>query len=197
MGKRKPDSRTASLVPVERIERQILVVRGQRVMLDSDLAAVYGVQTKLLVRAMKRNEARFPADFVFQLSDEEFEALRFQFGTSNVGRGGRRYAPYAFTEHGAVMLASVLNSPIAVQASIAVVRAFVRLREVLATNEGFRRKLDEIEARLSDHDEKLSVAFNAIRQLMDESEAGRRRKPPIGYITEGGRGAPSRKRRGR
>jgi hypothetical protein len=199
MAKAKENRQSTSLVPVERIERQILVVRGQRVMLDADLASVYGVATKALVRAMKRNADRFPSDFVFQLSSDEFEALRFQFGTSNTGRGGRRYAPYAFTEHGAVMLASVLNSPIAIQASIAVVRAFVRLRELLSTNEDFRRKLDEIENRLSDHDEKLGLAFDAIRQLMDESveqAAAERQRLPIGFQSEGKQATRKRRRHG-
>ena len=164
-------------------------------MLDSDLAALYGVATKMLVRAMKRNAARFPPDFVFRLTGKEFQALRYHIGTSKPGSGGRRYAPYAFTEHGAVMIATVLNSPVAVQASIAVVRAFVRLRELLSTNEQFRRKLDEIERKLSDHDDKIAVAFDAIRQLMDEPESEAPPRRRIGYESEGGREARAGGRR--
>ena len=116
-----------SIVPIERVQQAILMLRGQRVLLDSDLAEIYQVETKLLVRAVKRNVDRFPDDFMFQLSVEEMRNLRCQSGTSR-GHGGRRYRPYAFTEHGALMLASVLRSDVAVKASVLVVRAFVRLR---------------------------------------------------------------------
>ena len=193
MAKAKGKKSQTSMVPVERIERQILLVRGHKVMLDKDLAALYGVPTKSLIRAMKRNAARFPSDFVFQLTGNEFQVLRYQIGTSKSGSGGRRYSPYAFTEHGAVMIASLLNSPIAVAASIAVVRAFVRLRELLSTNEQFRRKLDDIERKLSDHDEKIAIAFDAIRQLMDKPESETPR-PRIGYESESKRQARAGRR---
>ena len=126
--------KTTAIVPVERIESRILLIRGHKMMLDSDLAELYRVSTKRLNEQVKRNKGRFPADFMFQLTVDETRALRSQFATSNRGRGGRRYRPFAFTEHGAVMLASVLNSPVAVQASIQVVREFVKLREMLGTH---------------------------------------------------------------
>ena len=125
-----------SLIPAERIERAILLIRGHKVLLDSDLAGLYDVETKSLVRAVKRNIERFPSDFMFQLAADEFDRLRCQFGTSNtgVGRGGRRYRPYAFTEQGVAMLSSVLRSPRAVAVNIEIMRAFVRLRQMLASH---------------------------------------------------------------
>lgn len=155
--------KTLAIVPVERIESRILLIRGHKVMLDSDLAELYRVSTKRLNEQVRRNRERFPEDFMFQLTPEETEALRSQFATSNRGRGGRRYRPYAFTEHGAVMLASVLNSPVAVQASIQVVRAFIRLREILATHKELARKLAELEQK---YDRQFKVVFDAIRELM-------------------------------
>ena len=127
-------------VPAERIVGSILILRGQRVLLDADLAALYGVETKTLVRAVQRNKARFPPDFMFQLSREEFENLRYQFGTSS-SWGGRRHHPYAFTEHGVAMLSSVLRSKRAVQVNIEIVRAFVRLREMLRPNAELAQKI--------------------------------------------------------
>jgi hypothetical protein len=192
MPAKKRGSRSTSLVPVERVQRSILVVRGYKVLLDRDLSEIYAVPVKQLNQAVRRNIDRFPPDFMFQLTWEESRGLRSQIVTLEPGKH-LRYRPFAFTEHGAVMLASVLNSPVAVQASIAVVRAFVRLRELLSSNEQFRRKLDDIEQRLSDHDEKLGVAFDAIRQLMDESEEAEagKGKPRIGYQTEAERQARS------
>jgi len=151
------------LIPTERIERVILLVRGDRVMLDSDLAELYGVETKALNRAVRRNSGRFPLDFMFQLTSEEAESLRCQTGTSNKGRGGRRYLPYAFTEHGALMLANVLSSERAAQTSVQVVRAFVRLRQMLASNAELSRKLASLEQK---YDAQFKVVFDAIRQLM-------------------------------
>jgi phage regulator Rha-like protein len=150
-------------------------MRGQKVMLDSDLAEIYQVETKMLNRAVKRNLARFPEDFMFQLTPEEAEPLRFQFGTSNTRRGGRRYLPYVFTEHGAVMLASVLNSSTAVAASIQVVRAFVRLRQMLSENAELSHRLDQLEKK---YDAQFKVVFDAIRQLMQPPAPKRR---PIGF----------------
>jgi hypothetical protein len=141
-------------------------------MLDSDLAVLYGVETKALNRAVKRNRDRFPVDFMFHLSAAEHGHLRCQIGTSNAGRGGRRYLPYVFTEHGAVMLASLLNSPVAVQASIQVVRAFVRLREVLATHRDLARKVEELER-------KVHRVFDVLRQLQEPAEKGIRER--IGF----------------
>lgn len=156
-------SENTSLIPMERIERAILVIRGERVMLDSDLAELYGVETKALNRAVRRNPGRFPLDFVFQLTAAEAHALRCQTGTSNKGRGGRRYLPYAFTEHGALMLANVLNSERAAQTSVMVVRAFVRLRQMLASNVELSRKLEALEKK---YDAQFKIVFDAIRQLM-------------------------------
>jgi len=122
---------SSSIIPLERIERRILLVRAQKVMLDADLAELYGVETKSLIRAVGRNASRFPVDFMFQLSDKKFRDSRYQIGTSNEGRGGRRYRPYAFTEQGVAMLSSVLRSPRAVEVNIAIMRAFVKLSEML------------------------------------------------------------------
>src|SRR5215218_2102098 len=121
-----------ALVPVERVESRILLIRGEKVILDTDLAELYGATTKRLNEQVRRNLDRFPADFMFQLTDEEFAILRSQFATSRSGWGGRRYPPFVFTEHGAIMAANVLNSPRAVAVSVTVVRAFVRLRQILA-----------------------------------------------------------------
>src|SRR5881398_1944602 len=129
------------------IERRIFLVRGQKVMLDTDLAELYRVPTKSLNLAVKRNADRFPEDFTFQLTDDEAAGLRFHFETSKRGRGGRRYLPYAFTEQGVAMLSSVLRSPRAVQVNIAIMRTFVRLREMLATNQKLRRKIEDMEKR--------------------------------------------------
>ena len=153
---------TTDLIPTERIEKAILFIRGQKVLLDHDLADLYGVETKMLVRALKRNLERFPEDFMFQLSKEEFDLLRCQFGTSS-SWGGRRYAPYAFTEQGVAMLSSILRSQRAVQVNIAIMRAFVRLREMLTSNKELARKLGELEKK---YDEQFRVVFEAIRQLM-------------------------------
>jgi len=163
-----------SLVPVERIEKAILLIRGQKVMLDGDLAALYGVETKMLVRAVKRNTNRFPTDFMFQLSKEEFDNLRFHFGTSS-DWGGRRYRPYAFTEQGVAMLSSVLHSPRAIQVNIEIMRAFIRLRQMLASHAELARKLDALEKK---YDAQFKQVFEAIRQLMIPPEPKRR---PIGF----------------
>ena len=150
------------------VESRIRVLRNQKVILDTDLAELYGVPVKRLNEQVKRNQERFPSDFMFQLSAEEQASLRSQFATSNLnqGRGGRRYAPYAFTEHGAIMAATVLNSERAVEMSVFVVRAFVRLREMLATNQQLAVKIDELESRLDIHDTSIQDLLEAIRELM-------------------------------
>jgi hypothetical protein len=177
-----------SLVPLEWVERTIFILRGRRVILDSDLAALYGVSVGIFNRAVKRNAARFPPDFVFQLTHEENEALRFQIGISNAGRGGRRYLPYAFTEHGAVMAASVLNSPKAAEMSVEVVRAFVRLRGFLASHRQLAAKLEELEKKIASHDKHIVTLFDAVRSLMATPEKPKRR---IGFQTQGkSRGLP-------
>ena len=153
---------TSNAIPPERIERRILLVRGHKVMLDAHLAELYEIETKMLTRAVRRNLERFPADFMFQLTAEESLDLRCQFGTSS-SWGGRRYRPYAFTEQGVAMLSSVLRSPRAVQVNIAIMRAFVKLRAMLATNHELARRLDDLESR---YDEQFRVVFDAIRELM-------------------------------
>ncbi len=176
----------------EAITLRIATVRGQRVIVDADLAALYGVETKRFNEAVKRNPAKFPADFMFTLSAEEFSALRSQFATSNdssPGRGGRRYAPRAVTEHGALMAATILNSPRAVEISIYVVRAFVRLRELATTYGDLAKRLDELEhkteALAMNHDtisrntrNQLKRVFDALRQLMTPPDPPKR---PIGF----------------
>jgi phage regulator Rha-like protein len=159
------------LIPLERIERAILLVRSEKVMLDSDLAEIYGVETKRLNEQVRRNLNRFPPDFMFRLTPKEAESLRSQFATSNTGRGGRRYLPYAFTEHGALMLANVLNSERATQTSVQIVRAFVRLRQLLSSNAELARKLESLEKK---YDTQFRVVFDAIRQLMTPEPPKRR-----------------------
>jgi len=165
---------------VERIDSMILTIRGQRVMLDSDLARIYGVTTGQLNQALKRNMDRFPSDFAFQVERKEFVDLISQSVISKIGRGGRQTLPWVFTEHGAIMLASVLSSPVAIDASVRVVRAFVYLREQLTANRELSKKFAELEKRLDSHDDSLAALFEAIRQLLEPvtSEPTRRE---IGY----------------
>jgi hypothetical protein len=162
---------------IDNVESAIYLIRGQRVMLDSDLAAIYAVTTKRLNEQLKRNRSRFPEDFAFQLTAEEFTNLKSQFATSSL-HGGKRKLPWVFTEHGAIMLASVLNSDIAVQASVRVVRAFVRLREMVAANAQLAAKLEELERRLDSHDEAIVDLFAALKRLL-EPEAKPKRQ--IGF----------------
>lgn len=167
-------------VPIERIENRILLVRGLKVLLDADLAALYGVQTRALNQAVKRNAERFPADFMFRLSARELEAWRSQVVMSNpAARMGLRRAPFAFTEHGALMAATVLNSGRAVETSLYVVRAFLRLREFLASHKDLARRLDQHEKKLSSHDQAIAGLVNTIRSLMAPPEPKRRR---IGFV---------------
>jgi len=171
-------SRDVSIVPVGRIEQRIFLIRGQKVMLDADLAELYGVETRVLNQAVKRNPGRFPKDFLFQLTAAEAVVLRSQAVMSKPGRGGRRHRPYAFTEHGALMAASVLNSQRAVKASIYVVRAFVKLREMLATHRVLASRLAELERKLDTHDRQILTLIDAIRELMAPPEPKRK---PIGF----------------
>lgn len=163
-------------VPVERITQVILVLRGQRVLLDAKLATLYGVSTARLNQQVRRNRTRFPEDFLFELSAQEFADLKLHSATSSWG--GRRTRPLAFTEHGAIMAATVLNSPRAVEMSIYVVRAFVQLRELLASNSELARRLDELEARIekkvTGHDQAIAAMLSAIRQLMSTPQPKRR-----------------------
>lgn len=152
-----------SLVPIERIENAIYLIRGEKVMVDRDLALLYGVETKMLNRAVKRNLRRFPSDFMFQLTVDEADVLTYQIGTSNKGRGGRRYLPYVFTEQGVAMLSSVLNSERAVLVNVEIMRAFVKLRQMLASNAELSRRLDKLESK---YDRQFKVVFDALRELM-------------------------------
>jgi len=164
------------LIPVELIEKRILLIRNQKVMLDSDLAELYGVTTGRLNEQVRRNVSRFPKDFMFQLTAEETEALRSHFATSKTGKGGRRYAPYVSSEQGVAMLSSVLRSERAVQVNIAIMRAFVQLREMIASHKDLARKFAAMEKK---YDKQFRVVFDAIRQLMAEPPT---KKRPIGFI---------------
>jgi hypothetical protein len=163
------------------IESQVRLVRGQKVLLDSELSTLYGVEVRALNQAVKRNEERFPRDFVFRLTAKESDVLRSQTVISKSAQGGRRYLPYAFTEHGAIMAASLLNSPRAVEMSIFVVRAFVRLREALASHKVLAAKFGEPERRLETHDKAIKEIIDAIRALMMPREKPVRQ---IGFRSE-------------
>ena len=167
-------SRSLALV-TKNVESLSLEIRDHKVMLDSSLAELYGVQTRRLNERVKRNLSRFPGDFMFQLSQEEFDSLMSQSATSKLGRGGRRKRPFVFTEHGAIMLASVLNTERAIEASIYVVRAFVRMRELIGTQKAVAHKLTELERRIGGHDEDIKNIVTAIRQLMAPPSAKKRR----------------------
>lgn len=165
-------------IPAERIERSILLIRGQKVMLDRNLAELYGVETRVLVQAVKRNLRRFPADFMFQLTRQELENWRSQFVMSNpAAKKGLRRRPFAFTEQGVAMLSSVLHSDRAVDVNIAIMRAFVRLREMLVSHADLARRLDELETK---YDQQFAVVFKAIRELM---KPPKRKPKEIGYHT--------------
>ena len=166
-----------TIVTAETLERKIYLIRGFKVMIDNDLAELYGVTTKRLNEQVRRNINRFPKDFMFQLSPNEFESLRSHFATLKHGRGQhRKYMPYAFTEHGALMAASVLDTPRAVEVSLYVVRAFVKLREMIASHKDLARKLDELEKK---YDGQFQIVFEAIRQLMAIEEKPKRK---IGFL---------------
>jgi ORF6N domain len=162
----------------EHITQSILVFRGHKVLLDEDLAALYGVQTGVLIQAVKRNIRRFPADFMFQLTAAEWTILRSRTVISRSGHGGRRYAPYVFTEQGVAMLSSVLGSEQAIAVNIEIMRAFVKLRELLSSNRELARRFEELEARLekrlTEHDEAIAAILSAIRQLMNPPVPKRR-----------------------
>ena len=161
------------LVPIELIQSKIIVLRDEKVMIDRDLAELYSVETKQLKRAVRRNIDRFPADFMFELTREEYNSLRSHFGTSSWG--GTRYLPMVFTEQGVAMLSSVLNSKRAIEVNIAIMRAFVQLRKISSSQKQLAQKLHEIEARLGDHDESIGAIFEAIQQLMAPPERPRKK----------------------
>ena len=179
-----PHRQKAAVIP---IESRILILRRQKVILDTALAELYSVPVKRLNEQVKRNRDRFPSDFTFQLTPRETGSLRSQFATSNKGRGGRRFLPYAFTEHGAIMAATVLNSPRAVAMSVHVVRAFVRLREMLAANRQFASHIEELEQRLDTHDTAIQDIIDTIKRLMMPSRrAGRKigfQLPPAAAVS--------------
>jgi hypothetical protein len=163
-------------IPIDRIEKAILVIRGHKVMLDSDLAELYGVKTKVLKQAVRRNIERFPKDFMFELSREEHSNLRSQIVTSSFAQwGGPRYKPMAFTEQGVAMLSSVLRTKRAIQVNIAIMRVFVMLREMMATHKELALKLAKLEERLESHDKQIQSIFEAIRQLMAPPERPRKK----------------------
>ncbi len=164
------------MIPQETIETKIYIIRGQKVMIDYDLAYLYGVSTKVFIQAVKRNKRRFPHDFMFQLTSTEFEILRSQIVTSSWG--GRRYLPYAFTEQGVAMLSSVLNSERAIQVNIQIMRAFTKMREMVIGYADLKRKIDDMEKK---YDHQFKVVFDAIRQLMAPPV---REKRKIGFSTE-------------
>jgi len=175
--------KSAVLVPVEHITQSIFILRGQRVLLDSELAALYGVTTARLNQQVQRNLERFPKDFMFQLTTAEHNALMLQIATSKLGRGGRRKRPFVFTEHGAIQAANVLRSAQAIEMGIYVVRAFVQLRDLLGSNKELVIRLDELEARidrkLATHDQAITEIIKTIRQLMNPPET---KRPSIGFV---------------
>ena len=180
MGSRHNRPEQPGLIPHERITRAILLIRGQKVMLDSDLARLYDAEIKTLNRAVRRNVNRFPADFMFQLSSEESARLRYQFGTLKLGRGQhRKYHPYAFTEQGVAMLSSVLRSERAVCVNIEIMRAFVQLRQMLSSHADLARKLAALEKR---YDAQFKVVFDAIRELTARPEPPKKRR--IGFLSD-------------
>jgi len=170
--------RNEEIVPVERVERVIYLIRGQKVMLDRDLGALYGVDTKVLKQAVKRNLRRFPDDFMFVLTGKEFANWRSQFVTSNSDRMGLRHAPMAFTEQGVAMLSGILNSDRAIDVNIAIMRTFVKLRRMLESHEELSRKLSEIENK---YDEQFRVVFDVLNVLMAPPEPKRKR---IGFLAK-------------
>ena len=169
----------AKLVPIESIISKIVFLRNEKVILDRDLAELYGVETKQLKRAVRRNINRFPKDFMFELSKKEFDDLRYHFGTSSWG--GTRYTPMAFTEQGVAMLSSVLNSQHAIKVNIAIMRAFVHLRKMIASHKELAKKLQELERHIKDHDEKILAIFEAIQQLISLPENSQKK---IGFTVK-------------
>jgi phage regulator Rha-like protein len=185
MAERRRAGASLEVLAAPAIEKRILVVRDRQVMLDEDLADLYGVETRRLIEQVKRNIERFPADFMFQLSKEETAALRSQTATSGTGRGGRRYAPYVFTEQGVAMLSGVLRSKRAVAVNIEIMRAFVELRRAAASYAAIEKRLEELErhtsAKLGQHDQQLGQIFQALRQLISPPPRPKRQvgfRPP-------------------
>ena len=182
MAESKKEAGALELIAAPAIEKRIFVVRERQVMLDEDLADLYGVETKRLVQQVKRNLKRFPEDFMFQLSRAEADALRSQFATSNEGRGGRRYQPYVFTEQGVAMLSGVLRSDRAIAVNIEIMRAFVELRRIASSYAVLQEQIEDLErtmrGRLDQHDEQLKQIFKALHQLIDPPPPPKR---PVGF----------------
>ncbi len=180
--------KSKKLLPSVHIDSVIHTIRGERVILDTDLANIYGIPTFRLNEAVKRNRDRFPEDFLFQLSQNEYTALTSQIAISKRGRGGRRTLPYAFTEHGAVMAANILNSPRAVQMSIFVVRAFIKMRQTMTTNKVLIEKLQKLERRLTDrldtHERAIVYVLEELKKLMDPPQLPEPKRRPIGFVHE-------------
>jgi hypothetical protein len=188
MAKAKPveKAKRTDVVSLEHITQSILVFRGHKVLLDTDLAELYGVPTKVLLQAVRRNQERFPEDFMIQLTAAEWAALRSRIVTLETGRGQhRKYLPYAFTEQGVAMLSSVLNSARAIAVNIEIMRTFVKLRELLTSNKELARRFDQLEARLdkkiTEHDQAIAAILSAIRELMNSAVPKRR---PIGFTAD-------------
>ena len=173
--KNKKKTELVHLISIQSIEKRIHLIRGKNVLLDQDLALLYGVNTGQLTRQVRRNIARFPDDFMFQLDESEYEFLRCQFGISKKGRGGRRYNPYAFTQEGVAMLSSVLNSERAIHVNIQIMRAFIKLRQMLSTHEELRKKIESMEKK---YDAQFKTVFTVIKELLEPVN-----KPPrkIGF----------------
>lgn len=169
------------IIPNEIIQNKIFLLRNKRIILDKDIARMYGVSTSRLNEQVKRNLKRFPDDFMFQLSKEEFNTLISQIATSKIKRGGTRKLPYAFTEQGVAMLSSVLKSERAISVNIQIVRVFVKLREILSTHIELANKLKELELKIESHDEQITTLFEAINQLLLPPE---KPKPPIGFLVK-------------
>ena len=178
-------------VPIERITTMIYLIRNKKIMLDRDLAALYGVETKQLKRAVRRNISRFPADFMFELTKQELKDWRSQFGTSNAVKMGLRYVPMAFTEQGVAMLSSVLNSKSAIHVNIQIIRAFVQLRRVVVSHADLTKRLTEVEAQFKDHDEKIVAIFRVIQELIGPDEKPKKKR--IGYTVKEKQAAYGRK----
>jgi len=178
MADREQKPASLEMPPRPAIEKRIYIIRGRQVMLDEDLADLYSVETKRLIEQVKRNLERFPDDFMFQLRKDEAAALRSQIATSNAGRGGRRYAPYVFTEQGVAMLSSVLRSKTAIAVNIEIMRAFVELRRIASSYAAIEKRLEQIELGMGEHDEQLEQIFGALRQLIAPPSQPKR---PIGF----------------
>ena len=187
MPTKQPIKESESLIPVEIIQNKIYLIRNQKVMLDRDLAQLYGVTTGNLNKTVKRNLERFPHDFMFQLIQEESDSLIFQFGRPNEGRGGSRFLSYVFTEQGIAMLSSVLKSKSAVQVNIQIMRVFTKLREMMISHKDLARKIDDLEKKFQAHDQKIIQIFDTIRRMMaipEQTGSEPYKRHRVGFIAD-------------